>query len=69
MCLIFGTYIERGKRFWATGLIVQFIQRLKEKAKKYKEESTEVSGPAEIFRIRLLEIQTAIHRVYLEVSV
>lgn len=60
---------QEGKRlFRNAGFVVRFILRLKKRAERRKLKNPNGrSGSASIFKIRLMEIMSAIHRVYLEV--
>lgn len=57
---------KRRKYFWAAAKALQYAIRLRDKVEKKKQINKEILDAGEIFRIRLLEILTATHRVYLE---
>ncbi|RNA10585.1 relA-associated inhibitor-like [Brachionus plicatilis] len=61
----FPKLYDRQKFFWAAATIVKFIMRIKIKSEQTAK-MPDRTGSASVFRIRLLEIMTAVHRVYLE---
>ncbi|CAF0719766.1 unnamed protein product, partial [Brachionus calyciflorus] len=61
----FPKLYDRQRLFWAAGTIVRFLMRIKIKSQR-SSKMLDRTGSASIFRIRLLEIMTAVHRVYLE---
>lgn len=56
------------KLLWGPGIIVRFLIRIRNRSRLNADQNQNRTGSAAIFRIRLFEIMTALHRVYLEVN-